>query len=360
MASDLEPPRDIYGTFDGRRAPLEVNGVSPANVTVPGGYKASMRVAGLAGMVVVAAGYVGYAGYAASSSTAMPSLRAELTAAKAVGNALDLEVALETQLSGVEQSFVDGVDAAHIQEYLHKYSSTPHIAGSKADYETALYTVEQFEAFGLETEIKEYYTLLSTPVRRRLAILEPADSARELNLTEASVAGDACTTDPSAQPPFLAYSPSGNVTASVVYANYGTQQDFQWLEDQGVTLEGKIALVRYGGNYRGLKVLAALEHGMVGALIYSDPQDDGFGKGAAYPEGPWRPEDSFQRGSIYNECGDPLTPGWASVLGAKYLKYEDVTTIPHLPSLPLSYGQAKHILRALKGKQAPGSWQGGL
>ncbi|KAG3122612.1 hypothetical protein PI126_g24076, partial [Phytophthora idaei] len=208
-------------------------------------------------------------------------------------------VVLETELNDVEQQLVDGVDAAHIREYLHEYSKKPHIAGSQADYETALYTVEQFESFGIKTEIKEYYTLLSTPVRRRLAIVEPKEAAQELNLTEASVAADACTTDPTAEPPFLAYSPSGNITAPVMYANYGSQQDFQWLLDQGIDLKGKIALVRYGS-------------------------------------------------------------GWASVLGAKYLNYEDIKTIPHLPSLPLSYGQAKHILKALKGRKAPASWQGGL
>ncbi|KAG2527965.1 hypothetical protein JM16_002433 [Phytophthora kernoviae] len=284
----------------------------------------------------------------------------DIIATNSIDSSLYGKVASKTELNSIEQQLVDGIDPAHIREYLHKYSSKPHIAGSQADYETALYTVDQFESFGIKTEIKEYYTLLSTPVRRRLAILEPAEAAQELNLTEASVTGDACTADPTAEPPFLAYSPSGNVTAPVVYVNYGTQQDFQWAVDQGIELKGKIALVRYGENYRGLKVLAALEHGMAGVLIYSDPLDDGFGKGPVYPEGPWRPENSFQRGSIYNECGDPLTPGWASLLGAKYLKYEDVTTIPHLPTLPLSYGQAKYILKALRGKQAPASWQGGL
>ncbi|KAL4177784.1 hypothetical protein KRP22_002710 [Phytophthora ramorum] len=348
MESDSEQSSDIYGTFDGRAVNSDSirsnwSRTSPA-----------IRAAGLAGMLLVA-------GYASSGGFQMLQSGDPIAEVKEEsGSPLLQNVALETALNDVEQQLVDGVDAAHIREYLHAYSSKPHIAGSKADYETALYTVDKLESFGIKTEIKEYYTLLSTPVRRRVAILEPADAAQELNLTEASVAGDACTSDSTAEPPFLAYSPSGNVTASVVYANYGTEQDFQWLVDQGVNLQGKIALVRYGANYRGLKVLSALEHGMAGVLIYSDPLDDGFGKGPVYPEGPWRPENSFQRGSIYNECGDPLTPGWASVLGAKYLKYEDVKTIPHLPSLPLSYGQAKHILKTLRGKQAPVSWQGGL
>ncbi|KAG7380764.1 hypothetical protein PHYPSEUDO_006818 [Phytophthora pseudosyringae] len=357
MDSDSEQPSDIYGTFDGR----QVNDEALVSI-VPNAWsrKSSvLRVATFAAVLLVA----GYATSSGFQSLQSANSNVEVSAqdgASSGDSPLHHNVALETELNAAEQLLVDAVDAAHIREYLHEYSKKPHIAGSKADYETALYTVEQLQSFGIKTEIKEYYTLLSAPVRRRLAILEPDEAARELNLTEASVAGDACTTDPSAEPPFLAYSPSGNVTAPVVYANYGSQQDFQWLVDQGVGLKGKIALVRYGTNYRGLKVLAALEHGMAGVLIYSDPQDDGFVQGPVYPDGPWRPEDSFQRGSIYNECGDPLTPGWASVLGAKYLKYEDVKTIPHLPSLPLSYGQAKHILKALRGRRAPVSWQGGL
>ncbi|KAG3008049.1 putative glutamate carboxypeptidase [Phytophthora cactorum] len=347
IASDQSS--DIYGTFDGR----QINGEA-----LPSIKSSLLRVAGIAGvLVVLIAGYVSSSGFQTVNS--IVEFRDE-DGASSGDSLLYHNVVLETELNDVEQQLVDGVDAAHIREYLHEYSKKPHIAGSQADYETVLYTVEQFESFGIKTEIKEYYTLLSTPVRRRLAIVEPKEAAQELNLTEASVAADACTTDPTAEPPFLAYSPSGNVTAPVVYANYGSQQDFQWLLDQGIDLKGKVALVRYGTNYRGLKVLSALEHGMVGVLIYSDPLDDGYGKGPVYPEGPWRPENSFQRGSIYNECGDPLTPGWASVLGAKYLNYEDIKTIPHLPSLPLSYGQAKHILKALKGRKAPASWQGGL
>ncbi|KAG7399726.1 hypothetical protein PHYBOEH_008060 [Phytophthora boehmeriae] len=351
MASELEQSSDIYGTFDGRPVNDEA---ALTNSRRPLVSKSSvLQIVGLAGIFLVA-------GCVTTSKTPESVQSIDVIATDSTDSPLHGKVALETTLNAIEQQLVDDIDPVHIREYLHKYSSKPHIAGSQADYETALYTVDKFESFGIKAEIKEYYTLLSTPVRRRLAIVEPAEAAQELNLTEASVAGDACTADPTAEPPFLAYSPSGNVTAPVVYVNYGTQQDFQWAVDQGIDLKGKIALVRYGGNYRGLKVLAALEHGMAGVLIYSDPQDDGFGMGPVYPEGPWRPENSFQRGSIYNECGDPLTPGWASILGAKYLKYEDVTTIPHLPTLPLSYGQAKHILRTLKGKRAPASWQGGL
>ncbi|KAG1709930.1 hypothetical protein DVH05_016944 [Phytophthora capsici] len=352
MSSDPEQSSDIYGTFDGRPANDEVLlSISARKVRK----STVFRAVGVAAALSLAL-------YATSSSfqslqgdKSIVQLKKQLETGPLYHN-----VALETQLNDVEKQLVNGIDAGNIQKFLHEYSKKPHIAGSKADYETALYTVAQFESFGIKTEIKEYYTLLSTPVRRHLSILKPLEAAQELNLTEESVPGDACTADPSAEPPFLAYSPSGNVTASVVYANYGSQEDFQWLVDQGITLKGKIALVRYGVNYRGLKVLAALEHDMAGVLIYSDPHEDGYIRGPVYPDGPWRPENSFQRGSIYNECGDPLTPGWASVLGTKYLKYEDVKTIPHLPSLPLSYGQAQHILKVLKGRKAPDTWQGGL
>ncbi|OWY94847.1 hypothetical protein PHMEG_00035306, partial [Phytophthora megakarya] len=256
MNIDSEQCSDIYGTFEGRQMDTET-------LSRPSTRKSVFGFAGVAGILLIT-GYATSSGFQPPQSVNSVVEFNEKDEVGAVETPLYHNVALDTELNAIEQQFVNGIDAAHIQKYLHAYSSKPHIAGSKADYETALYTVEQFESFGIKAEIKEYYTLLSTPVRRRLAILEPADAAQELNLTEASVSGDACTTDSSAEPPFLAYSPSGNVTASVVYANYGSQQDFQWLVDQGIDLNGKIALVRYGTNYRGLKVLAALEHGMAG------------------------------------------------------------------------------------------------
>ncbi|EGZ12955.1 hypothetical protein PHYSODRAFT_561809 [Phytophthora sojae] len=266
-------------------------------------------------------------------------------------------------LTPSERTFVDGVQPEKMREFLHSYASVPHTCGTEQDYKTALYTAEQFASFGLQAEIKEYYTLLSYPIHRRLAIVSPEQSVHELNLTEASVPGDACTNDPDALPPFLAYSDSGNVTASVVYVNYGTQADFDWLVSNNVTLEGKIALVRYGRVFRGLKVALAEQHGMAAVIIYSDPKDDGFVQGPVYPEGIYRPKGSFQRGSLQYlslASGDPLTPGWASVLGAPRLKYEDVDSIPHIPALPLSYEQADIILRSIGGSKAPEAWHGGL
>ncbi|GMF65889.1 unnamed protein product [Phytophthora lilii] len=232
-----------------------------------------------------------------------------------------------------------------------------------SDYKTALFTAEQFESFGIKAEIVKYYPLLSLPIYRRVSIQSPPEAARELNLTEDSIPGDLCTSNEDALPPFLGYSDSGNVTASVVYVNYARPVDFQWLKDNNVTLEGKIALVRYGGNFRGLKVMLAEQHGMAGVLIYSDPLDDGYAQKPVYPKGPWRPEGSFQRGSVqYNSIsgGDPLTPGFPSLPGEPYLSKEECKTIPHIPTLPLSYGQARYILEALGGKKAPEAWQGAL
>ncbi|GMF48574.1 unnamed protein product [Phytophthora fragariaefolia] len=266
-------------------------------------------------------------------------------------------------LSTLERAFLEHVDTTRIRKFHGAYASVPHPAGSRQDYKTALFTAEQFESVGIKAEIVEYYPLLSLPIHRRLSIVAPPEAAREPNLTEDAVAGDACTSNEDALPPFLGYSDSGNVTASVVYVNYARPADFQWLKDNNVTLQGKIALVRYGGNFRGLKVMLAEQHGMAGVLIYSDPLDDGFAQGPVYPEGPWRPEGSFQRGSVqYNSIsgGDPLTPGFPSLPGEPYLSKEECKTIPHIPTLPLSYGQARYILQSLGGKQAPEAWQGAL
>ncbi|GMF34643.1 unnamed protein product [Phytophthora lilii] len=337
----------VYGTFDSA-VPVQS---TPTNRN---GSRALRRAAGVAALMFFAV-----AGYASvyRGDQNVDFSTASLTDAEA---ALDNTVAV---LQGIEKSFVDGVDIERLREFQHKFSSVPHVAGTQQDYATALYTAEQFESYGLKTEIKTYYTLLSTPVRRHLAIVEPVEAARELNLTEAQVAGDECTSDENALPPFFAYAATGNVTASVIYVNFGKPEDFEWLVANNVSLKGKIALARYGGNYRGLKVMAAEAHGMAGVLIYSDPNEDGFVQGPVYPKGPWRPEDSFQRGAtifLSLAAGDPLTPGFASVPGAPYLEYEDAKTIPHIPALPLSYGQAKHILASLGGKKALHAWQGGL
>ncbi|KAG7399725.1 hypothetical protein PHYBOEH_008059 [Phytophthora boehmeriae] len=348
VLTNLKDDDEIYGTFHGhgQQSPIATN-ATDTNYK----FRGLLRVVGVAGLVLLAAGYVTHS----SSSSSVPVESLEV--------AINSDVVAPPPLTSLHQQFVENVNAANIRENLHRYSSVPHSAGTHQDYKTAMYTAEKFESFGIKAEIKEYYTLLSTPVRRHVAIVEPAEAARELNLTEAAVPGDACTSDDSALPPFLAYAATGNVTNSIVFVNFGKPADFEWLVANNVTLEGKIALVRYGGNFRGLKVMAAEQHGMAGVLIYSDPKEDGFVQGPVYPDGPWRPEDSFQRGSLQYLSlagGDPMTPGWASVEGSYHLPYDDVKTIPHIPALPLSYGQAQYILKSLGGREAPAEWQGGL
>ncbi|KAL3671719.1 hypothetical protein V7S43_003629 [Phytophthora oleae] len=341
---------DVYGTFDGRPRSSVSNDVSDSKLS------SLLRVIAIAGVVLLAIGYV----TRSSSSVSSTATSNILEVSKSTTTD---EVATEISVTDLHQQFVNNVNAGNIREYLHTYSSVPHSCGTEQDYKTALFTAKMFESFGIKAEIKEYYTLLSTPVRRHLAILEPAEAARELNLTEASVPGDTCTSDDSALPPFVAYAATGNVTSSIVFVNFGKPEDFDWLKANNVALKGKIALVRYGGNFRGLKAMAAEQHGMVGVLIYSDPKEDGFVQGPVYPDGPWRPEGSFQRGSLTYlslAAGDPTTPGWASTEGIFHIPYEEVDTIPHIPALPLSYGQAKFILQSLRGKEAPSSWQGGL
>ncbi|KAF1333349.1 Glutamate carboxypeptidase, partial [Globisporangium splendens] len=384
VPSSSHSPRDAYGTFGfsenedddlllskdhgARRFRPHSRGISAHLRTI--------RTIGVVGIFVLAVSYMliarepskASASPSPSSSSLAPSIphhhdaEQEQDGKPVTHDALQFDE-VNSVLNDVEKRFMDGIDANKLREYLHAYASVPHVAGSEQDYQTALYTAKQFESFGINATIKEYYTLLSLPVRRHLAIVEPQSAVRELNLTEASVDGDECTSNEDALPPFLAYTASGNVTASVVYANFGTPADFKWLVENNVTLKGKIALIRYGGNYRGLKVMVAEEHGMAGVLIYSDPHEDGFALGETYPNGPWRPEGSFQRGSsifLSLATGDPLTPGFASNLGAPYLSIEESKTIPHIPALPLSYEQATYILKSLGGKKVPSAWRGSL
>ncbi|DBA03161.1 TPA: hypothetical protein N0F65_003881 [Lagenidium giganteum] len=273
-------------------------------------------------------------------------------------------------LNAVEQQFMDGVSRTQLREHLKQYASTPHRAGTAQDYATAVFTAEQWNSFGIDTEIQEYYPLLSSPTQLRVAIVEPPAAARDLDLREAAVDGDSCTSDSDVVAPYLSYAASGNVTSAIVYVNYGTAEDFKWLVSNGVKLEGKIALARYAKNYRGLKVMLAEQYGMLGVLIYSDPFDDGFVHGKTYPDGPWRPGGSFQRGSamfLSYYPGDPLTPGYAA--GSEQLSLANetlaealanATNIPHIPATALSSDQAQYILQSLGGTKAPSEWQGGL
>jgi N-acetylated-alpha-linked acidic dipeptidase len=237
----------------------------------------------------------------------------------------------------------------------------PHVAGTPADYATALYVRDRMRSFGLTSDLVEYQVLLNYPKHVSLELVEPEQEP--LSLREQPIEGDKDSADSSFFSAFHGYSADGTVTGQVVYANYGRPDDFDQLAKLGVSVKGRIVLVRYGNMFRGLKVRLAEERGAIGVLIYSDPSDDGYAKGDIYPNGPWRHPSAIQRGSVQylsTAPGDPTTPGWASVKGAKRLARSEMKNMPRIPSLPISYGEAEKILSRLDGPNVPDGFQGAL
>jgi len=248
------------------------------------------------------------------------------------------------------------------REHLRRLTLEPHIAGSKEDYATAIYVRDQLRNYGLSAELKEYEVWLNYP--KTPTILELITNKRlRLNTHEAVVPGDPTSSNPKITPLFNGYSASGDVTAPVVYANYGLPGDYDELKKAGVDVKGKIVIVRYGNSFRGVKAKVAEDHGAVGCIIYSDPEDDGYMQGDVFPKGPWRPVASGQRGSVqylFDYPGDPLTPGLPAIAGVPRLKPEEATDLTRLPVQPIAYDVAKTILSQLKGPVRPRDFQGGL
>jgi N-acetylated-alpha-linked acidic dipeptidase len=252
-------------------------------------------------------------------------------------------------------------------EYHTAMTSEPHHAGTDAQERTAGYYAEKLREFGFdEVLLNRYEVLLPYPVHREVTLLEP--ERYELKLFEPPLERDGEIVDPFSDdegvlPTFNAYSADGDVTGEVVYVNYGIPADYEVLDELGVSLEGKIAIARYGRSWRGIKPRLAAERGAVGCLIYSDPADDGFVQGDVLPEGKWRPEWGVQRGSVMDMPtypGDPQTPGEPSTPGAERIPLDQVATLQKIPVLPISYGDALPILRNLDGSNVPEAWRGGL
>ena len=240
----------------------------------------------------------------------------------------------------------------------HAYlADKPHLAGSPRDRELADWTRDQFTAYGLEdVEITTHEVLLPWPEETTVEMVAPRPWRAAMR--EDPIAGDPYTQIPHEQAgiPYHAYSASGEITAPVVYAGSGNPADYDRLAAQGIDVKGKIALVRYSVpySYRGFKALTAQQRGAAGILIYSDPADDGFRKGTVYPNGPWGPASHIQRGGIVYDFmvpGDPLTPGWASVPGARRIEKSQAASLPSIVSAPLSYKDARVILEALDGPE---------
>lgn len=252
-------------------------------------------------------------------------------------------------------------DAARIRATIEQLSSRPHLAGTAGSQETAEWILSQLRSWGIDAKIETFDALLPTPEARVLEMAGPP--AFEAKLQEPAVAADPFSADPGAIPTFNAYSGSGDVTAPLIYVNYGLPADYEVLQRRGIDVRGKIVIARYGASFRGVKASVAQEHGAVGCIIYSDPRDDGYFQGDSFPKGPYRPAGGVQRGSVLDlgiQPGDPLTPGWASEPGAKRLTVDEATTIQHIPVLPISYEDATPLLAALTGPVAPESWRGAL
>jgi N-acetylated-alpha-linked acidic dipeptidase len=258
-----------------------------------------------------------------------------------------------------EAGFQDGVSADDIRALSRNLSKRPHLVGSPNQAQVVERILQKFRGYGLDAHTQSYDIYISRPEDIQVSMTKPYTRAATVKERQFPWMEDY----EDVVPAYNAYSPPGDVTAPVVYANYGLPQDYAELDKLGVSVAGKIVLVRYGQSFRGVKVHVAEEHGAKGVIIYSDPEDDGFVRGPVYPDGPWRPADSIQRGSIqylWDYPGDPLTPGKPSIPGTKRLKPEQATDLARIPSTPISYGDAQPMLEALGGPEAPESFQGGL
>jgi N-acetylated-alpha-linked acidic dipeptidase len=261
---------------------------------------------------------------------------------------------LEQKASAVPQ-------ASRQKVYLERMAKVPHHAGSPASAAVAEYALGLFKEFGLDAHIEHFEAMLPYPTARTLEMVSPVKF--RATLKEPVVAGDSYSSDATQLPTYNAYSGSGDVTAPLVYVNYGVPEDYDALAKQGIDVKGKIVIARYGKSWRGTKPKVAAEHGAVGCLIYSDPRDDGYFQGDVYPKGAMRPPDGVQRGSVMDMplyVGDPLSPGWASEAGSKRLSISEAKSLMTIPVMPISYADATPLLQNLGGPVAPEAWRGAL
>jgi len=244
------------------------------------------------------------------------------------------------------------------------FTAEPHVAGSKRNNQLAEYIRDEWKKQGLEDVIIRKYDVYGTnPKSASLEMIAPV--SYRATLREAPLTPDPDSKNPAISQAWLGMSISGEVTAPVVYAHSGNPEDYDLLRKNGISVKGKIVLVRYSNpySYRGFKALTAQREGAAAILIYSDPQEDGYTKGKVDPDGPWGPEYKIQRGAITYDFmvpGDPLTPGWASIPGAKRIPIEQATSLPKIMALPLSWHDAKPLLENMDGPLAPESWRGAL
>jgi N-acetylated-alpha-linked acidic dipeptidase len=264
--------------------------------------------------------------------------------------------------AALEKQFDALISPPEMSDWLKRLASEPNHVGSPHDKANAEWVLAQFKAWGWDAHIETFQVAYPTPISESLEIVGPG--AFKATLTEAPVPGDETSSRTKDElPAYVAFQGDGDVTAPLVYVNYGMPDDYKALERMGVSVKGKIAIARYGAGWRGLKPKLAQEHGAVGCIIYSDPHEDGYATNDVYPKGGARPSQGFQRGAVVDMTsypGDPLTPGVGATEKAVRLKREDAATILKIPVLPISYGDAQHFLGALEGNVVPGNWRGSL
>ena len=261
-----------------------------------------------------------------------------------------------------EKQFDDSLKSSDLDTWMKFLSARPHHTGSAQGKINADYIAGLFRSWGFETKIETYYVLFPTPKTRMLELLGAAPYKAKLQ--EHALAADQSSGQTALQlPTYNAFSADGDVKAQLVFVNRGLPADYEELKKMGVDVKGKIVIARYGGSWRGLKPKLAAANGAIGCIIYSDPEDDGYGAGDVYPNGPFKPEFGVQRGSVLDipvESGDPLTPGYAATKDAKRLDRKDAPMIMKIPVIPISYEDALPFLKSLRGPVVPKGWRGDI
>ncbi len=261
-----------------------------------------------------------------------------------------------------EDKFDSHLKASNLRQWMKKLSARPHHLGSEYGRQNAEFIRDLFQSWGYEAKIETFQVLFPTP---RLRLLEMTVPKRfKAKLTEPPLREDATSGQAKEQlPVYNCWSPDGDVTAELVFVNYGVPDDYEHLERLGIDVKGKIVIAKYGGSWRGIKPKVAQEHGAIGCILYSDPKEDGFYQGDVYPQGAYKNESGTQRGSVLDlpvSPGDPLTPGYGATDEAKRIERSEAANLIKIPVLPISYSDAQPLLAALKGPVAPPLWRGAL
>jgi N-acetylated-alpha-linked acidic dipeptidase len=289
---------------------------------------------------------------------------ATLLSACALGAFTAAQAAAPPSGKELESRLDASVNPAEMGQWLKLLAAEPNHVGSPHDKSNAEWVAAQLKSWGWDTKIETFYALYPTPLSETLVLVSGTGAPFKATLQEPPIPGDESSTrSKDALPAYVAFQGDGDVTAPLIYVNYGMPADYDALERMGISVKGKIVITRYGQGWRGLKPKLAQEHGAAGCIIYSDPRDDGYATDDVYPKGAARPPHGFQRGSVEDMTlypGDPLTPGVGATKDAKRLTREEAATILKIPTLPISYADAQVLLASLDGPVAPPNWRGAL